>query len=167
MSSLTPKNKSPISSRILINLYKLRRHLYTSRSTFLRKFVSKFFSAIDQIFIQTAFHSIISKEADIGKNLILPHPFGIFIAPDAKLGSNVTIMPFATIGRNELLDTSYETIYIGDDVYIGAGARILSNGLTIGEGAIIGPNALVVKDVPPHAVMMGVPARNIRRRKAP
>lgn len=52
---------------------------------------------------------------------------------------------------------------IGHDVWIGAGA-VIRNGLTIGDGAIIGAQAVVTADVPPYAVVAGVPARTIRLR---
>lgn len=54
-------------------------------------------------------------------------------------------------------------IIIGNDVWIGYEAVILS-GVTIGDGAIIGARAVVTKDVPPYAIVGGVPARHIRRR---
>ena len=54
-------------------------------------------------------------------------------------------------------------IVIGSDVWIGYEAVILSE-VTIGDGAIVGARAVVTKDVPPHAVVGGVPAKNIRRR---
>jgi serine O-acetyltransferase len=55
---------------------------------------------------------------------------------------------------------------IGDDVRIGAGAKILGK-ITIGDFAVIGANAVVIKDVPPGAVVAGVPARELRHRAAP
>ncbi len=54
-------------------------------------------------------------------------------------------------------------IVIGNDVWIGEGARILS-GVTIGDGAIIGAAAVVTKDVPPYAIYVGNPGRIVRRR---
>jgi len=67
-----------------------------------------------------------------------------------------------------LAETDYEAgtkggITVGDDVWIGYGATIL-DGVTIGQGAIIGACAVVVKDVPPYAIVGGVPARVIRYR---
>ena len=53
--------------------------------------------------------------------------------------------------------------YIGNDVWIGAGAKI-KQGVTIGNGAVIGAMAMVTKDVPPYAVVGGVPAKIIRYR---
>ena len=54
-------------------------------------------------------------------------------------------------------------IFIGNDVWIGYEAVVLA-GVTIGDGAVIGARAVVTKDVPPYAVVGGVPARLIRRR---
>jgi serine O-acetyltransferase len=50
---------------------------------------------------------------------------------------------------------------LGDDIFLGAGAKIIGP-VTIGDGARIGANAVVVDDVPPHATAVGVPARIVR-----
>lgn len=88
-----------------------------------------------------------------------PHkPMGVFIAPDAKIGRNVTIYQQVTIGMNDLAGSSgFGAPTIGDDVYIGAGAKIIGK-VTIGEGARIGAGAIVVHDVPPGATVVSRPA---------
>ena len=88
----------------------------------------------------------------IGPGLYIPHPVGTVIMA-RRIGSRVTIVSAVTIGmRNEP-----STPIIGDDVYIGAGARILG-GIRIGNRAKIGANAVVLRDVPDDHVAVGVPA---------
>lgn len=88
----------------------------------------------------------------IGPGLYVPHPVGVTVMA-SSIGSNVTLVGSITIGmRNELAFP-----VIGDNVLVGAGARILG-GITVGNGAKIGANAVVVKDVPAGATAVGVPA---------
>lgn len=85
---------------------------------------------------------------------MLPHPNGIVIHPDARIGPNCLIFQQVTIGTTE----SGGTPWIGAHVDIGAGAKLLG-GIRVGEHARIGANAVVVCDVPSGAVAVGVPAR--------
>jgi len=82
----------------------------------------------------------------------------------------VSMSPVFLKGRNflrkhfaEIPYKSSNTVYIGNDVWIGAGAWIKS-GIKIGDGAVIGAHAVVTHDVEPYAVMVGVPAKMIRKR---
>ena len=78
------------------------------------------------------------------------------VNPSIVIGKDFHVLNNVTLGGPNLT--------IGDNVFVGAGAIILSkNGLTIGDNAKIGAGAVVVKDVPPDAVMVGNPARNIRK----
>ena len=70
----------------------------------------------------------------------MPHPYGIVIDAESRIGSRVTVMNHVTISA----------AVIGDNVVIGPGARIIGP-LTIGRGATVGPNAVVTADVPSHA----------------
>ena len=65
--------------------------------------------------------------------------------------------------EERLFCTDGKTIHIGNDVWIGQNVTI-KGGVTIGDGAVVGANALVTKDVPPYAIVGGVPARIIRYR---
>ncbi|MFM7183053.1 MAG: serine O-acetyltransferase [Verrucomicrobiales bacterium] len=92
---------------------------------------------------------------DIGVSLpasvFLPHPFGIVVAAGAQIGDDVVIGHQVTIGnRNGIMAAPK----IGDRVYIEAGAKILGP-VTIGNDAMIGANAVVTKDVPPAAKVVG------------
>jgi serine O-acetyltransferase len=84
---------------------------------------------------------------------------GIVIHPKVKIGKNVLICQQVTIGG-----TGYELSVpvIGDDVYIGAGAKILGP-IEIGSNCVIGANAVVVKSVPSGCVVAGVPARILKQ----
>ncbi len=98
--------------------------------------------------------------ADIGGGLYIAHPIGTVIAPQ-RIGRNCTIVAAVTIGmRNE-----WEFPVIGDEVFIGAGARVLG-GITVGNRARIGANAVVTRDVPAGATVVGIPARVVKLEEA-
>jgi serine O-acetyltransferase len=90
----------------------------------------------------------------IGAGLLIPHPNGIVIHPDAQLGVNCLIFQQVTIGTG----TAVGVPKIGDHVDIGAGAKILGP-VDIGAYVKIGANAVVVADVPSGATAVGIPAR--------
>lgn len=93
----------------------------------------------------------------IGGGLLLPHPNGIVIHPEAEIGPNCLIFQQVTIGANK-----GGVPRIGGHVDIGAGAKLLGP-ITIGDHALIGANAVVLCDVPPGATAVGNPARIISK----
>ncbi len=96
----------------------------------------------------------------IGGGLYLPHTVGTVIMAE-RIGRNVTIVSNVTIGMRH---QAFDFPVIGNDVFIGAGARILG-GVTIGDGASIGANAVVLTDVPPGATAVGIPAKIVKSRR--
>lgn len=89
----------------------------------------------------------------------LPHHLnGIIVAPNAVIGENCTIFHQVTIGQNE----QKQAPIIGDNCYIGTGAKIIG-GVTIGDNVKIGANAVVVKDVPSNCTVVGVPGTIIKK----
>lgn len=98
----------------------------------------------------------------IAGGLLLPHPNGIVIHPDTRIGVNCLIMQQVTLGTG---GKKPGVPALGGHVDIGAGARILG-GVMIGEHAKIGANAVVLDDVPAGATAVGVPARIILARES-
>ena len=108
----------------------------------------------------------IHPKAKIGKNLFIDHGMGVVIGETSDIGDNVTIYHMATLGgiapsinSNDQRNTKRHPT-IGDSVVIGSGAQVLGP-VTIGKFAKIGANAVVTKDVPEKAVMVGIPAKNV------
>jgi len=94
----------------------------------------------------------------LGGGLILTHPNGIVIHPQAQIGANCLVFQQVTIGMGQVSGVPV----IGGHVDIGAGAKILG-GIRIGDHAKIGANSVVLQDVPVGATAVGIPARIIRR----
>jgi serine O-acetyltransferase len=89
----------------------------------------------------------------IGGGLLIPHPNGIVIAPDAVIGLNCLLFQQVTIGH---ADGGVPTL--GGHVDVGAGAKILGP-VHVGDHARVGANAVVVDNVPDGATVVGIPAR--------
>ena len=85
------------------------------------------------------------------KTVFLPHPMGIVIHRNTRLGNDVVIGHQVTLGGRDLTNAAPQ---VEDGVYIGAGAKILG-GVRIGRGATVGANAVVTKDIPPGATVVG------------
>lgn len=95
--------------------------------------------------------------APIGGGLYVPHPVGTVIAVK-QMGSNCSVIAAVTFGMRNTWD--FPTV--GNEVFVGAGARILG-GIEIGDNAVIGANAVVVHDVPAGVTVVGIPARPIMK----
>ena len=92
----------------------------------------------------------------IGRRLFIDHGMGVVIGETAVVGDDVVLFHGATLGGKAMRRGKRHPT-LGDNVVVGSGAKILGP-VWIGDGAQIGANAVVVKDVPAHAVAVGVPA---------
>lgn len=105
------------------------------------------------------FSSVVPCSAQIGPDTRLGYRgIGVVLHPRVQIGANVLIGPNVTIGGRS---RKQDVPVIGDDVYIGTGAKVLGD-VRVGAGSVIGANAVVIHDVPPRAVVAGVPARVIK-----
>ena len=106
--------------------------------------------------------------AKIGKKFFIDHGMGVVIGETSEIGDNVTIYHMVTLGGispsinsdNQRQVKRHPTLK--DNVVIGSGAQVLGP-LTVGENAKVGANAVVTKDVPANAVMVGIPAKNVNK----
>ena len=108
----------------------------------------------------------IHPKAKIGKNLFIDHGMGVVIGETSEIGDNVTIYHSVTLGGiSPSIDSDNQRNIkrhptLKDNVVVGSGAQVLGP-IVIGKNAKIGANAVVTKDVPENAVMVGIPAKNV------
>jgi len=134
-----------------LGFHRVAHALFRARLYFLARLVnhlSRFLTAID-----------IHPGAKIGKNFFVDHGFTV-IGETAEIGDNVTIYQCVTLGgtdpANGIAGKRHPTLQ--DGAILGSGCQVLGP-ITVGERARIGANAVVTKDVPAGAVMIGIPAR--------
>ena len=99
--------------------------------------------------------------AQVGKNVIFDHGMGIVIGETAVIGDEVIIYQGVTLGGTALARTKRHPTVEARSV-IGAGAKIMGN-ITIGEASRIGANSVVIKNVPPHSTVVGIPGKILDR----
>tara|TARA_B100000029_G_scaffold26929_1_gene26442 strand:+ start:1268 stop:1837 length:570 start_codon:yes stop_codon:yes gene_type:complete len=108
----------------------------------------------------------IHPKAKIGKNLFIDHGMGVVIGETSEIGDNVTIYHMVTLGGiSPSIDSDGQRDVkrhpsLKNNVVVGSGAQVLGP-VTVGENAKIGANAVVTKNVPENAVMVGIPAKNV------
>jgi serine O-acetyltransferase len=107
----------------------------------------------------------IGSTAVIGRRLSIEHHGCIVIHGDSVIGDDCLIRHGVTLGNTGFKDL-FGAPTIGDRVQIGAGAKILGR-ITVGNDAIVGANAVVIRDVPDNAIVGGVPARTLSFRTPP
>jgi serine O-acetyltransferase len=99
---------------------------------------------------------VIGVHARFGPGFVLIHPIGVVINSSVRGGSNIRLERSVVVGDNRGRFPVLE-----DDIFVGSGAKIIG-GVRIGRGARIGANAVVLADVPPGALAVGIPARVTR-----
>ena len=99
--------------------------------------------------------------AKIGKGFFIDHGMGVVIGETAVIGDNVTLFQGVTLGGTGK-ERGKRHPTIGNNVVVGAGAKILGN-ITVGDNVLIGANAVVLRSVPTDSTVVGVPGRVVRK----
>ncbi len=94
----------------------------------------------------------------VGRRVFIDHGMGVVIGETAEIGDDCTIYQGVTLGGTSLYRGTKRHPTLGKGVVVGAGAKVLG-GFTVGDGANIGSNAVVVKEVPAGATVVGIPGR--------
>ncbi len=135
-------------------MHRLAHKLYNKKWFTFARFISqlsRFFTGIE-----------IHPGAKIGSGLFIDHGMGIVIGETAEIGDNCTIYHGVTLGGTGK-DTGKRHPTIGNNVLIGAGAKILGP-FKVGDNAMIGANSVVLKEVEADTTVIGIPGRPVKRK---
>ena len=102
--------------------------------------------------------------AKIGKNLFIDHGLGVIIGETCIIKDNVIIFQGVTLGSTGKKVVGRRHPIIGNNVFIGSGAKILGN-ITIGDNVKIGANAVVLKDIKNNVTTVGIPSKIVNNKK--
>ncbi|MFY8349604.1 serine O-acetyltransferase [Pseudoalteromonas sp. SSM20] len=136
-------------------LKSIRKYQSLDKSRFTGKILSKYW-VVSHRFWSIVTGAEISLNCQIGGGLLLPHPNGIVIHPNAKIGVNCLIFQQVTLAGAE----NGTAPVLEGHVDIGAGAKILGN-VVLGQHSRVGANAVVTKNVKENATVVGIPAREL------
>lgn len=125
-------------------------------------YVGNFFSCMIEYLIRIIFSSDISCSAIIPNDVKFIHGHDIVIGSNVKIGRRCKIFNGVTLGNKDTESGFNSHPVIGDDCVISTGAKILGS-VQIGDRSIVAANAVVLKNVPPDSIAIGVPARTISR----
>lgn len=140
-----------VGFRALI-LYKISRFFYIHK----RYFLSRYFMERSKRKTGIEIHP----GALIGKRLFIDHGTGVIIGQTAVIGDDVVIYHGVTLGGTGK-ETGKRHPNIGNNVFIGCGAKILGN-INIGDNVKIGANAVVLNDVPSNVTVVGIPGKIVK-----
>jgi serine O-acetyltransferase len=133
--------------------YRVTHWLWLHKAYFLARWLSqlaRWFTGVE-----------IHPGAQIGRRFFIDHGMGVVIGETAEVGDDVTFYHGVTLGGVSL-EKGKRHPTIGDNVVVGAGAKILG-AIEIGAGSRVGANAVVVKPVPPDSVAVGIPGQVVKR----
>jgi serine acetyltransferase len=155
-SDVRANRKNPKGQLILL-AYRLA-HTHLSAPPYLKPFTLACVACY-KLLTEFGVGADIPWRCEIGPSARIFHGFGLVIHGNVKIGSHVVLRNGVTIGMSRTSDIRVPVI--GDYVEIGVGASILG-AITVGDHAVIGAGAVVVRDVPPYAVVVGNPSRIVR-----
>ena len=133
-------------------LHKLARWLWLHGLRWLGRFISQLGRWLTGIEIHPG--------AKVGRCVFIDHGMGVVIGETAEVGNGCTIYQGVTLGGTSLYRGAKRHPTLGEGVVVGAGAKVLG-GFKVGDGARIGSNAVVVKEVPAGATVVGIPGRMV------
>ncbi len=132
--------------------YKISHYLYTKKHFLLARYLSEKAKRKTGIEIHPG--------AKVGKALFIDHGTGVVIGETAIIGDNVTMYHGVTLGGTGK-EKGKRHPTIGNNVFIGSGAKILGN-IVIGDNVKIGANAVILKNVPSNSTVVGVPGKVVK-----
>lgn len=134
--------------------YRITHYLYVHKHYFLARYLSERTKRKTGIEIHPG--------AQIGQSLFIDHGIGVVIGETTIIGDNVTLFHGVTLGGTGK-DKGKRHPTIGNNVFIGSGAKVLGN-IVIGDNVKIGANAVVLKNIPNNTTAVGVPVRTIKQK---
>lgn len=135
--------------------HRIAHFFYCIHFYFTARLISQFSRFVTQIEIHPA--------AKIGKNLFIDHGAGVVIGETTIIGDNCTLYQQVTLGGVSLKKVKRHPT-LKNNVIVGCGAKVLGN-VIIGENVKIGANAVVIKNVEDNEIVVGIPAKSIKKKK--